>query len=226
MPLEDIKRDIEENARKEARRVHEESRKECEMVLSDAKARVSAILDESQRGMKAELELLNREYDSSIELGRKSAILSAMEEALETEMRSMRKELAKKARASPAYEKLFKGAMKAGRQMAGGDEFIVATSKKDVPLLGKTSAKVEAREMEGGLMIYSRDRSMSIDATLGKLIDSKQEEIRNAINTRLFSGSAKKTAKAASRGKKAKAPAAKKVKKSAAKKKAVKKRKK
>jgi len=225
MPLEDIKRDIEDNARKEARRVHEESRKECELVLSDAKARVGAILDESQRSMKAELELLNKEYDSSIELGRKSAILSAMEEALETEMRSMRKELAKKARASPAYEKLFKDAMKAGRQMAGGDEFIVATSKRDIPRLGKTSAKVEAREMEGGLMIYSRDRSMSIDATLGKLIDSKQEEIRNAINTKLFAGSAKKAAKAV-RGKRAKAPAAKKVKKSAAKKKAVKKRKK
>ncbi|HVC58378.1 MAG TPA: V-type ATP synthase subunit E [Candidatus Acidoferrales bacterium] len=226
MPLEDIKRDIEENARKEARRIHEESRKECELVLSDAKAKVSAIIDESQRSMKAELELLNREYASSIELGRKSAVLSAMEEALEAEMRSMRRELAKKARASPAYEKLFKDAMKAGRQMAGGDDFIVATSKKDVPLLGKTSAKVEARDMEGGLMVYSRDRSMSIDATLDKLIESKQEEIRNEINSRLFSGSAKKAAKAV-KGKRAKAPAAKKAKKSAApKKKAVKKRKK
>ncbi|MDE1832914.1 MAG: V-type ATP synthase subunit E [Candidatus Micrarchaeota archaeon] len=201
MPLEEIKHEIEQDARKEARRIAEESRKECDQIASEARARARAITDQSEASIKAELDLLNREYDSSTELGRKSAILSAMEEALEAEMRSIRKELVRRARSSPAYPTMFKDAMRAARQMSSEGNYVIQVAKKDVPLLGKTDGKIETREMDGGLMIYSPDRSMSIDATLDKLIDSSEERIRGVINSRLFA-QVKRAKKAATKPRK------------------------
>ncbi|MDE1810949.1 MAG: hypothetical protein KGH66_02830 [Candidatus Micrarchaeota archaeon] len=224
MPLEEIKHEIEENARKEARRIREESRKECELVVSEARARAAAIVAEHERSLKAEIDLLNREYESSMEIGRKSAILAAMEEALEAEMRSIKRELVRKARASPGYPKIFKSALKSAKEMSTDGNYVIATSKKDIPLIGKTTAKVEAREMSGGLMIYSQDRSVSIDATLDKLIDASEEQIRKVINAHLFAGAKKAVAaKAAKATKKSKPKAMRKQK--AVKKKAVKRKK-
>jgi vacuolar-type H+-ATPase subunit E/Vma4 len=81
--------------------------------------------------------------------------------------------------------------MKQAREMAPASDLVITVDKDDRSKIGNTESKVETRSIGGGLVISSKNGDISIDATVDRLIDSKSDEIRNALLEELF-GSVKR----------------------------------
>ncbi len=207
MALGDIKHNIEEQAKKEAGGIREAASKEADAIISDAKERAKGILQGFDSEIEAELKRLRDESEASGELAAKNVTLTAREEVLSGEAAKIKRLLIGSIRKSQGYGKIFKDALKQAREMAPASDLVITVDKDDRSRIGNTESKVETRSIGGGLVISSKNGDISIDATVDRLIDSKSDEIRNALLEELFGGakrqSAPKKAEAAKRPRKA-----------------------
>jgi vacuolar-type H+-ATPase subunit E/Vma4 len=197
MALGDIKHDIEEQAKKEAGRIRESASSEAETIIGDARARAKGVLQGIEKQIEEELKRLRDESEASTELAAKNITLTAREEALDDESSKIRRLLAKDARASPAYGRIFKNAVKQSQEIALQSELVVTIDKSDRPRLGNTESRIETKDVGGGLVIRSKSGDIEIDATLNRLIASKSDEIRSALLAGMFGGAEKRQRPAA-----------------------------
>lgn len=185
MALSEIEREIKAQAHKEADGVRKSAGKERDAILDEAAAQVKSIAKQVEAEIKDEAARMKEESSASAELAAKNIVLRAREEALEAEMSHIRAELIRKMHASPAYAKLFKAAVAQAREIAPLADLTAFVESRDK---GKVAAgiKTETRDVGGGILIKSRSGDIEINATLGNLVESKSEEIRNAIMGRMF----------------------------------------
>ncbi|MDE1868854.1 MAG: hypothetical protein KGH60_02715 [Candidatus Micrarchaeota archaeon] len=181
MPLNEIKRNIEDSAKKEAKSVRDSAEKERDSILEAAMEQVKEIRKAANDAISGELERLEREYKASAEFEERNIMLAARQAALEAELNSVRNALVKRIKSHPSYPKLFKNAIKSAIALYPDKEFTIVTAKSDTKLVDQKGVRVESGNVNGGLVIYSNDKSVRIDATVDKLVDSKMDEIRSMM---------------------------------------------
>ena len=214
MALGDIKHNIEEQAKREAVGIREAASKEADAIIGGSKERAKGILQGVEKQIEEELKRMRDESEASAELAAKNVTLTAREGVLSDEAAKMRRLLVKDIRASKAYLKVFKDAMRQARDIAPAEELVITVDKSDRAKLGETASKVETKGMDGGLVISSRSGDIEINATVDRLIDSKSDAIRNALLDELFGSGKMAVGKAAKRPRKSAARKAAKAKKS------------
>lgn len=181
MPLNEIKRNIEDSAKKEAKSIRESAEKERDAVLEAAMEQVRAIRKAANDAISDELLRLQKEYGASADLESKNIMLAARQVALDAELNSVRNALIKRIRAHPGYAKIFKNAVKGAVSLYPDKNFTVVTAKADTKLVDQKGVRVEAGDVKAGLVIYSNDKAVKIDATVDKLVDSRMDEIRSIM---------------------------------------------
>lgn len=203
MALDEIKRNIEEQAKREADAIRKAAAEERDSIVREAEARLKELNQKLSAGINEELKRLREENESGIELSMKDIPLAAREEALSEEIPKVRKLLLKQLRASKHYEKLFNAAVKQAESFAPVSELVVEVDRLDKRLVEELGAKVVFKDMDGGLVVRSKNGDVGIDATLGGIIDSRMEEVKNAVLGELFGARAARAAvarKAAGKG--------------------------
>ena len=211
MALSDIKRNIEEQAKREASGIRESASEETKAIIEDARSRAKCMLQGAEKQTEEELKRLREESEASTELLVKNIVLSARDEALSDEVSKAKRLLAKSVRASQSYAKILKSAVKQAQEVAPQDELVITVSKEDRQKLADTESRIEVKETGGGIIIRSKNGSIEIDATVGKLIESKLETIRNALMAELFGEKHPQHAAAPAKARSAPKPAAKKA---------------
>jgi vacuolar-type H+-ATPase subunit E/Vma4 len=186
MALGDIKHDIDEQAKNEAGGIRKSASSEAEAIIGDARARAKGVLQSIERQIEEELKRLRDESEASTELAAKNITLTAREEALAEEAAKIRRLLVKDVRSSQSYGKIFRNATKQAMELAPQGELVISVDRLDRSKLGNTTSKVDVKDLGGGLIIRSKNGDVEIDATLGKLIDSKSDEIRGALLAEMF----------------------------------------
>lgn len=187
MPLNEIKKEIEQESKKQTKSIHDEAQKEKERILDDAEQRAKQITKTNEDETKQELDRLALENSASAELAAREIELVARESALDSEIGSTINELMKAIKNSKGlYKKIFSDAIKTASEVAPMREFRIIVNKHDSDLVGKTDAHMEYQNLTGGLIIESLDKSIRVDATLESIVDSKRNEIKSAILERMF----------------------------------------
>lgn len=181
MPLNEIKRNIEDSAKKEARSIQASTERERDSILEAAMEHVRTIRKAANDAISSELERLEKEYRAGAEFEEKNIMLAARQAALEAELNSVRNALLKRIKSHTSYQKLFRSAVKSAVALYPDKDFTVVTAKSDTKLVDQKGVRVESGGVNGGLIIYSDDKSVRIDATIGKLIDSRIDEIKSVM---------------------------------------------
>ena len=200
MSLDEIKRNIEEQAKREAGGLRQAAEKEKDSLLSEAAARIKEMNLKASMELEEELKAMGDDSDSNIELAVKDMTLSAKEEALAAEIPKVRQLLAKFVRKSKSYGKLFKAALKQAAGILPEGELVIAVNRSDKSQVAGLKEKVEFESIGGGLIIRPKSGDIRIDATLDRVMDSRMEEMKNMIMDGLF-GSRKAGAAAAPKAK-------------------------
>lgn len=187
MPLTEIKRDIEKEAEKEAARIRGEANAEKDKILKEASERANRIKEENDKETKIELEKQEQEYSANVDLSLKKVYLDAREDALNSELKGIKEELAEGIRENPAvYKSIFSNAIKEASTMAPLRDLTAITSKEDAKFIDKDGPRIEYQDIDGGLIVISKDKNVRIDATLQRLIESRNDEIKSAILDAIF----------------------------------------
>ncbi len=179
MPLDEIKQGIEADARSEAASIHDSAALVIKGILDEAAQKANAIESDYEKETAKEIARLRQ--DQAAEIGRTTQVsmLKAMDESIRRESKTVQGELADRLRKSEHYGRLFKEAMKKAQDMAPENELVVQVNKNDEHFVKSTGAQIEHANISG-LVIYSKDKRMKIDATLDTLVDSSLEDVMTA----------------------------------------------
>lgn len=189
MPLAEIKNEIERNAEREAESIRSAAQKEKEQIINEAKARAKQISEEHEKEAEREIKSLEQEFGASIELEGERIYLDAREVALKREASAVRIELIERIKNDGAlYKRIFTNAVSEASSIAPLRDFAITMNREDSKLLEKSGARIEYQRLEdGGLIVQSYDKSVRIDATIGTIVDSRNDEIKSSILEYLFS---------------------------------------
>ena len=199
MPLTEIRKEIEDETKKQVKGIHDDAQKECDSILDEAKERAKEIAKSHDDETSAELNRLTLENSASAELAANEIELTAREAALENEISDTRSELIKAIKGnSTLYKRLFSNAIKEASAIAQMRKLTILVNKEDAKLLDDTDARVEYRNING-LVIESLDKDIRIDATLENIVDSKKEQIKSVLLESMFKIKANDHPKAVSR---------------------------
>ncbi len=179
MPLDEIKQGIEADARSEAASIRDSAEPVIKSILDEAFQKAKAI--ESDYEKETAKEVARLRLDQAAEIGRTTQVsmLKAMDESIRRESKTIQGELANRLKKSEHYSRLFKDAMKKAEDMAPANELVVQVNKNDEHFVKNTGAQIE-RANVNGLVIYSKDKRMKIDATLDVLVGSSLEDVMTA----------------------------------------------
>jgi vacuolar-type H+-ATPase subunit E/Vma4 len=183
MPLEQIKKEIEAKEADDLSQMRKAAYAEAIKVVSEAEARAKQIADSSAAETESYISGKRRGMEASAEMEARKIGLEALDEALDAELKRIRKALIARLgqKSAPA---IFARASKTADVL--GDGFTVSINKKDARLAADVfkGAKVEYADIEG-LLLYSSDKKIAIDMRLETLADSALEDAKGAILTAL-----------------------------------------
>lgn len=178
--MDEVKQSIEASARSEAKGIHESAQQESKRILDEAAQKAREIEQSYDKETREELERTRQEQLSAIERAARVSKLEAVDAAIRRGSESIRQELASRLRKSDGYARLFKEALKRAQEVAPLKDLVVQVSKQDEHFVAGRGAQIERANISG-CVIYSKDRSVKIDATLDRLIDSSLEDAMTVI---------------------------------------------
>jgi vacuolar-type H+-ATPase subunit E/Vma4 len=187
MPLDEIKRGIEASARSEAKSMRDSAMSESRKILDEASERAKGIEGACEKEAASEIARMRREQAAEMERAARVSMLEAIDTSIRREYRGMQGKLASRLRKSEHYGRLFKEALKRAQDVAPASELVVQVNKKDERFVKNTGAQIEHANISG-LVIYTKDRSVKIDATLNRLIDSSVEDAMTIIMSEIKKG--------------------------------------
>lgn len=195
--------DIVTNAKAEADRLLNEAKKQANEILEKGRKRAEkeqqAIIDSQTKNVK---EKENQEI-ASINLQARREILTKKEEVISQTMNKAEEELQKFVK-KQEYKKVLQQLITEAGIAIGGGELVVKprkSDKKDIQeLLSKTAKEItkqtgnkctiqignETIDAMGGVIVHSKDESITIDNTFNARLDQKKDDLRNTIAQMLF----------------------------------------
>ena len=189
MPLDEIKRNIEANARSEAESIRSSAMSESRKILDDAAESAKKLEKEYESETAKETERMRQMKVAEAEREARIRMLEATDAAVRRESKDIRSELSERLRKSDRYGMLFKEAMKKAQEVAPASELVVQMNKNDEHFIKGSGMQVQIEYANIlGLIIRSKDGSMKINATLDRLVDSSMEDVMKVIMSEIKKG--------------------------------------
>ncbi len=182
MPLEAIRKRIEQEAAAEKSRIESEAKKAADAVIAQAKADAEAALRRARADALANAEARKRDFTTSMEIEANGIVSAAMEEHIDSVMKAfsgrVRKALQKRER------DIIKRAIE-GFTATVPREKACARLDGRYSDLAKGFGRVEKANIKG-VVLSSLDGTIRADATIDGLLAANAESIRRILSKGMY----------------------------------------
>jgi len=176
MGLDDVKKDILDEAKEEKERILEEAEEEKDEILEEAEKEAERIKSETEEEIEEEKEAIERKTVSNANMEAKKTKLEAKEKSLDSAFENFREEL----------EDLDESQRKEMLERAIEDsDFTVGLVKGDESFESVTDLEFEASDVEGFILV-SDDGERQLNYSLDKIIDDFRSKYRQDVAEKLF----------------------------------------
>ena len=203
MTLEELRKDIEKDSRADASKIEKNTEKEVEAVLKDAREKAEHIAGSAKADIEAQEEREKKELEADLDIEGSAMLLSAREEVIEKGMKDVRKAIATELKGSHMKEML-KSAVELFARAVPKEEITVVVAKGEGEMAKGLGLKVQHADVDG-FELYSEDRSVMLDGSIGRLLDSYEDTIKSALYGSIFHERRAVVRRAGSTGARAKA---------------------
>lgn len=197
LPLDALREEILEKAKKESYEVLREADSEAKKILLNAKNEREQAVAKAREEAEKVIEREKSERLSAARLEAKMILAEAREEAIKAVEDEVWNKM-EKLRKGRDYAKLMEKWIREGANAIGG-EAIVYSNKGDAKLVKKiveeirgASAASEPIDCAGGVLVTSKDGRVRADATFSALFEENEEFMRRTAYNELFKGEKKK----------------------------------
>ncbi|MEK6921897.1 MAG: V-type ATP synthase subunit E family protein [Nanoarchaeota archaeon] len=182
MALEQVKQEIIEHAEAEARKILANAKEHAKKEMDAAHSTLDVFDTELQESLQKELDALEKKYYASMKLASKKVLLQKQKELVDALFQELREHLAQlpKAEKTKIFASLFDAAKK---QVSIGK---IYCAKQDVPLVKTLFSTVEAKEIIGGIIVESKDRTLLFDYSFDSIVAALQENKLQEVTALLF----------------------------------------
>ncbi len=183
MALEELRRDIEHEARLAAAKLDKEGDAEAKVILDRANGSADETKKRALESAGDEAEQRKREGLITLEMELSAMLSSAKEESLKRQMRDFNALVAKRLQASE--QSLIKSALKNFSGLMPLDEALIRIDKRNAELVKQYKAKVEYTQIRG-VVITSLDGRVTADASVEGLLESHKDTVRRVLSKAMF----------------------------------------
>jgi vacuolar-type H+-ATPase subunit E/Vma4 len=182
MSLDDLEREIHQEASKTAREIGARAASEAGAILADAKSKARAKVDAAEAAANQKVRAMQEELESSVYVDCKDALLRGVEENVKRNLLQLRREvlaLMKKSYASKTVPKIVKRAKKV---FEGYDpkEVIAEGDRSSLQQFSKLGYSVKPARFDG-VVLKSKDGKVKLDATFASMLDENEVMMRNVM---------------------------------------------
>ncbi len=186
MGIQELRKEIEANARKEAERMKEEAEKEAWRIVEDAEEKRKKMIEQARLEGGAVAKEEERRISSArlrarhiVAEAREAVVVKALDE-----LAALLKELAK----TRDYPVVFSELAQAAVKELGVQEVVIECRKEDEALAKKLGRPTRFIECTGGAAAVSADGKVRVSNTFEALLESRREELKRRIFMELFGG--------------------------------------
>lgn len=183
MALDRLRNEIEEQAKAEAASIVGEGEKEANSIIGSAKRKADEIYDGIRNDALKEAEQRRKDVLISLEMEVSSMIANAKEERINHELKGFIAVIAKSMRNKQAQ--LIKAAAKRFSEVMPPEQCVARIGKDNAPILKQYGIEASYEKIDG-VVIESRDKRVSMNATVDGTIESNTETVRRALSKGLF----------------------------------------
>ncbi len=184
MSLEALQKEIEKKGKDEARNLESLARNEASLVIDEAKKHAKKVDSETREAIKQEVKRLQNEYAANSELARNTILVGAKDAVVDEIFARIRKSLADDLR--ERQKKIFDNAAKIAKDLGPIEKMRYVINKKDAELVKSWKGKVEFGNLIGGVVIYSEDAKVKIDASIDTMLDNNAQNIKSIISDSIY----------------------------------------
>lgn len=180
MGLEEVKKEILDEAQQEADRIIGEGEKEAESIVSQAKQKAEEYREDVKADTERVLDTVERRALGTASFDVKKHTLDEKNDIIDEVMENVVERL--RSESESKRKKLLQALLKKAK-----DEIDVGTvyvNKQDKKLL--TGVDVKVADIKGGLIAETKDGSVSVDLSFDEIIDEIRKNELEDINQRLF----------------------------------------
>ncbi len=183
MALDELRRNIERDARAEASRIERDSDSSTKKTIGEAERAAGEIKKKAEENALAEVELKRKDMLIELEMEASSIIDAAKEENVERQLKvflaMIRKRLYLK------EQEIIKSAIRNFSNVVALEHSRIRISRKNAGLVKVQGAKIEPEEIRG-VFLVSADGKVAADATIDGLVEANAEAIRGVLAGGLF----------------------------------------
>jgi vacuolar-type H+-ATPase subunit E/Vma4 len=183
MALEELRRDIEHEARLAASKLEKEGDAEAATIIGNAKKSAETARKKAVEEAKLEAEHRKRDGLVSLETDISSMLSSAKEESIDRQMGQFGALVAKRLQASE--QSLIKSAIASFSELMPLENSVIRIDKRNAHLVKHHGARIESAQIKG-VVITSADKRVTADASIDGLIGSHGDEIRRTLSKAMF----------------------------------------
>lgn len=184
MSLEALQKEIEKKGKDEARNLENLARNEASQIMAEAKKHVKQANSETNEAIRQEIKRLQKEYAANSELARNTLLVGARDALVDEIFARIKNSLAEDIREK--QKKIFDNAAKIAKDLGPIDKMKYIINKKDAEFVKSWKGKVEFGDLIGGVIIYSEDAKVKIDASIDTMLDNNTENIKNIISDFIY----------------------------------------
>ncbi|MGC8651812.1 MAG: V-type ATP synthase subunit E [Candidatus Micrarchaeia archaeon] len=185
MPLEKVREEILAKANAAARKAISEAEAQAAQVVANAQAEAKQIEEDAKASLDAEIKALEASIGAEAEMFESGAILEARQHVADKLLARLMPKIRKSIK-KEGYVKMISSAVSLAKKSMPGESISILASRSDAPLLKKLGIDANFGDVKNGIIIYSSDGKVKIDATIDSQITGAIESIKSAIMSELF----------------------------------------
>jgi|GEM_PF-2235828 len=191
MSLDNLKKNIEENAEEEVKKIRDETNAKIAEINKNRDNEIRAIKNEIEKFIDEETKRLTAEYLSSTDLAVRNIIDEAKQKVIDVEYNSVKSKLADEISKNEKYSKIIKSAITEAESKFGKDNFTIIADNQYKKKIEKIFPNIKIKPGEKGFFIKSNDGKIKIDASIDTLIEAHSAEIKKKIYNTIFKSTLK-----------------------------------
>ncbi|MCL5434022.1 MAG: V-type ATP synthase subunit E [Candidatus Marsarchaeota archaeon] len=186
MSLDNLKKQINEDAKKNAKKILEDATTQINNIEKETKEQIAQLENKFSESLEEEISRITNEYTSNTELLANNIIAEARSKVINEEFNKIKHALITNPRRYEIYLKIIDELINKSKQIMNGTFRIKAGKRYKTLILKKhPELKIDEADTEG-IIISSADNKITIDATIYTIISEKEELIKKLIYNDLF----------------------------------------
>lgn len=183
MPLEELQKSIEQEAKATASKMQTEADSESERIVAASKEAAAALKKKSKEDALAEVAQKEKDTLTALEIETSNILSTAKEESISRYLKEFDAVIKKKLQAK--QKDIIKSALRSFSDVVPLQQATVKIDRKNVDLVKEAVANIEYANIDG-IVISSADKRINADATVDGLMESNADAARRILSKGMF----------------------------------------